>query len=537
MTSSSNTPAVHLWSRLPLAVKLGSAVAALGLVAASVGAIATLQLARLNTVAASMADDNMANIGQIGEVQKDARAALIDLLRHDIADSDADTKQAEAAIAADDKAFDDAWANYVNGSHGATDQQVADLDSSWKTFRQIRDETLLPLSRAGRNADFFRADQTRLRPVVQRAFGVLDAISKTEADLGVAATRNADATYEQARATVLTLVGGGLVAASALAVVAILSVTRPIRRVRDVLSAVAEGDLTRSVEVTSSDEVGHMAEDVNRTVASLQGLVQQLPGKVQTLAVASRRISEASGHIRQQAGTTLSRADVVAATAADVAGSANAAAAGTEEMTASIHEIASTAADAVRVGHEAMATADRTNERVTHLGASSQQIGDVLSLISSIADQTNLLALNATIEAARAGDAGRGFAVVATEVKELANQTASATGDVDKKVSAIRAETGLAVEAIAGIREIIDRVNAQQATIASAVEEQTSVTSEISRSVTGAAAGATDIAETMADVAESARATSSAAEEAGHAAAELTALSGDLDALVARFTV
>jgi len=182
-------------------------------------------------------------------------------------------------------------------------------------------------------------------------------------------------------------------------------------------------------------------------------------------------------------------------------------------------------------------SAEQTNQRVKDLGTSSQQIGDVLSLISSIAEQTNLLALDATIEAARAGDAGKGFAVVATEVKELAQQTASATGDIDQKITAIQDETNAAVTAIAGISGIVNTVNSHQTTIASAVEEQTAVTSEISRSVTTAAEGAAQIADTITGVADSAKATSAAAGQAKHSADELAQLSTELTGIVAQFTV
>ena len=118
------------------------------------------------------------------------------------------------------------------------------------------------------------------------------------------------------------------------------------------------------------------------------------------------------------------------------------------------------------------------------LGESSAEIGNVIKVITSIAQQTNLLALNATIEAARAGEAGKGFAVVANEVKELAKQTAKATEDISRKIEAIQEDTKGAVEAIAQIGKIINQINDIQNTIASAVEEQTATTGEISRNVT-----------------------------------------------------
>ena len=132
---------------------------------------------------------------------------------------------------------------------------------------------------------------------------------------------------------------------------------------------------------------------------------------------------------------------------------------------------------------------ETTNETVAKLGTSSQEIGNVVKVITSIAEQTNLLALNATIEAARAGEAGKGFAVVANEVKELAQETARATEDIARRVEAIQGDTAGAVEAIGEIATIITSINDYQLTIASAVEEQTATTNEMARNVAEASTG------------------------------------------------
>jgi len=134
-----------------------------------------------------------------------------------------------------------------------------------------------------------------------------------------------------------------------------------------------------------------------------------------------------------------------------------------------------------------------TTAIVSKLGESSTEIGQVIKVITSIAQQTNLLALNATIEAARAGEAGKGFAVVANEVKELAKETAKATEDISRKIEAIQTDSKAAVDAIASISGVINQINEISCTIATAVEEQNATTNEMSRNVSEAAHGSSEI--------------------------------------------
>jgi methyl-accepting chemotaxis protein len=179
--------------------------------------------------------------------------------------------------------------------------------------------------------------------------------------------------------------------------------------------------------------------------------------------------------------------------------------------------------------------AQSANNTINDLGSASAEIGHVVKVITSIAQQTNLLALNATIEAARAGEAGKGFAVVANEVKELARQTAKATGEISQKIEAIQTSTRVAVSAIGSISGTINRINEISTTIAAAVEEQSAATSEISRNVTEASKGTSEVSSNIVGVSQAAGESGRAGNEMSVAVRELAKESSRLEQLIKKF--
>ncbi|WP_246135471.1 methyl-accepting chemotaxis protein [Pararhodospirillum oryzae] len=175
--------------------------------------------------------------------------------------------------------------------------------------------------------------------------------------------------------------------------------------------------------------------------------------------------------------------DSVATAANRASANARTVAAATEHLAGSITEISSRAAQAADSSSRAAEAAERTDLGVQALVNAAERIGAITELIGAIAAQTNLLALNATIEAARAGTAGKGFAVVASEVKSLANQSASASGQIAAQITSVQNEARQAVEAIRGIGAMIRDVREVSSTIAAAVAQQDSAAKEIAERV------------------------------------------------------
>jgi methyl-accepting chemotaxis protein len=320
-----------------------------------------------------------------------------------------------------------------------------------------------------------------------------------------------------------------------LGVTAARSIVRPLKRCVFALTAMASGDLTVTADVESRDEVGQLAKALTTAQTSLRATLAGVVETADTVAAAAEQLSAANAQVAAGSQETSAQAGVVAAAAEQVSRNVQTVAAGAEQMGASIREIAQNANEAAKVANQATSVAAATNETVTKLGVSSQEIGNVVKVITSIAAQTNLLALNATIEAARAGEAGKGFAVVAGEVKELAQETARATEDIARRVEAIQADTGGAVTAIGQISAIIASINDYQLTIASAVEEQTATTNEMSRGAQEAAMGSSEIALNITGVATAADTSAHVLSQMGDSVSELARLSAALRARVATF--
>jgi methyl-accepting chemotaxis protein len=275
-------------------------------------------------------------------------------------------------------------------------------------------------------------------------------------------------------------------------------------------------DFSAKAERSASDKVhtGEQTLFVTIAIALLgsallawfivRNLSRQLRGASTTLTDATDRLRESNVAIRSEAAKTARQSADVAATGDSVTDGISTIAAACDELTASITEISRAASEAVSVANEAVAEADAAVTMVSRLDASSMEITNVVELISTIAEQTNLLALNATIEAARAGDMGRGFAVVANEVKELANKTSIATGEISEKIRNVQMGSASAIDSIRRVADIVSQINGIQTTVAGAVEEQVATTNEIARSLNEAASGTSVVTDAIGAVAASA---------------------------------
>ncbi len=526
--------------RVALRTKMALSVGLLVALTALVGLVGTTGLNSLGTESDRLYAQGVLPMGQLANLHNAELKVRMELFAYATAkgsktpDTEVISKWQDGIKEADGEERD-GRAGYGAFATGKRAPVFAAYVKAWDTFTNDRDTKLLPLLDAGDTTGFWKEYFAVSKPAISDAADALDALQVIETDAG----KSAHSTASQVRgdritwSVVLILITIGL--GAALGFLLIRSLTGSLRRMSAVLDAVAHGDLTQRTGLEGNDDLGVMSAALDGATESVRRAMVTIAGTAEQLSDASQNLTHRSGEIAAAVEQTSRRSESVSAAAGEVSGNVQAVASAAAEMDASIREIATTAQGAARAGAQAEEVIATTNETVSKLGESSAEIGNVLKMITSIAEQTNLLALNATIEAARAGDAGKGFAVVADEVKQLAQETAQATGDISNRIEAIQRDTTEAVSAIGQIGEIIRQLSDYQATIASAVEEQTATTTSITDSVSLAARGSGDIASDIQTVAQAAD-TSTASVAAAQAAAEaLAGMSHDLKRTVSRF--
>lgn len=325
----------------------------------------------------------------------------------------------------------------------------------------------------------------------------------------------------------------------------------PLNRMHDLLKDIAEGegDLTKRLDYGKQDEIGEMCTSFNtfmdklhRVISAVSGVTGQLAAAALQVSGTAEQIAHGTHRVSSQSSGVAIATEEMAATSSEIAN--NCVLAVTEAM-----QTTESARAGVVVVESTIATMGTISQRVINaaatveaLGHRSDEIGEIIGTIEDIADQTNLLALNAAIEAARAGDQGRGFAVVADEVRALAERTTKATRTIGEMIAAIQSETGNAVasmkqsvadvsigtdearqsgEALQEILRQVGEVTSQLNQIATAAEQQTATTHEISGNMTMI----TDIV----------RQTANGSEDSAAAAVSLNRQAQELKVLVGQF--
>ena len=398
---------------------------------------------------------------------------------------------------------------------------------------------------------------------------ILRQLTDMVEEKAVGAQQRVVALSESVRMASFVIMGISILFSIFLAIFLARTVIRPIRVTTSVMSSLAAGDKDTAVPFADKkDEIGDMARAVSvfkenmienerlqeaavqerrdahaRAEAekrqAMTHLADEYEGNVgqviETVTAAVQQMQDAARLMKTGASQMSEQTGKVARSSQDTSGEVQSVAAAAEELSCSIDEIEQRMQVTASKAKHGVTEAERTNREVEGLSKSATRIDEVVVLINDIAAQTNLLALNATIEAARAGDAGKGFQVVASEVKSLANQTATATEDIGRQIREIQTATSESVNAIKEIGTTILDISEISSEISMAMEQQGSATKEINESIQRASTGSKTVSESVQIVNGAAQESGETASLVQRSAAELAAQSSVLQDAVNTF--
>ncbi|MEX1041521.1 MAG: methyl-accepting chemotaxis protein [Pirellulaceae bacterium] len=399
--------------------------------------------------------------------------------------------------------------------------QVAEAEKLFPAYMEQIDK-LVELKLAGNDSEAIAAVRDA-RVITDKFEGVLTEMVKIKTSAGDAANRKGDETYATAFYFLVVTISGGTILALAIGIFIARIVAGPLNRAVTVLKIVAEGDFTTSLEIDTKDEVGDMANALNRAIVAMREALSDVRNVADGVASSSQELASASEEISTGAQEQASSLEETASSL--------------EEITVTIKQNASNAEQANQLSASSREVAEKggkvVGDAVTgmrEINESSKRIADIITTIDEIAFQTNLLALNAAVEAARAGEQGRGFAVVAGEVRNLAQRSAAAAKEIKTLIqdSVRKVEIG---------SDLVNQSGQTLEEIINSVKRVTEIISEISSASREQAIGIEQVNRAVAQMDQVTQENASQTEELSGTAESLSGQAEGLQDLVRRFVL
>jgi methyl-accepting chemotaxis protein len=508
----------------------------------------------------SLYKENLTNVIQLSQIMglmRDNRIQLLLALQHNpdapeiVKLHDHAMEQHLNSVMKNIEEITAVWKEYTGGGTlNAEEKKMAD-DFAEKRGKFVKDG-LLPvhdLIVAGNYHEATEMTITKINPLFKAANESVQKLYDNEKTQGRKAYEDAVKQYRTTMALVVGAIIVSILVSVILGFLIIRSISSAAASLVHASNAMANGDLSQRVRLTSKDELGAIGDSFDTMADSFSQAIRKVADSSAQVAVAAsqvnstaERIATGAEEVASQAATVATAGEQMSATSGDIAQNCQLAAEGAQQASRSAHNGAEVVEKTVVVMGQIAEKVKESARTVESLGARSDQIGAIIGTIEDIADQTNLLALNAAIEAARAGEQGRGFAVVADEVRALAERTTRATREIGEMIKAIQNETKGAVAAMeqgvhqveagtleaaksgAALSDILEQINAvamQVNQIATAAEEQTATTGEISSN--------------MMQITEVVQDTASGAHQSATAARQLNGNAEELQRLVQQF--
>jgi methyl-accepting chemotaxis protein len=447
------------------------------------GVFSIVQLANVNQSSTDMGLNWMPSMRVTQNMDVNISNFRIAELQHILSTDEAEMAHYEKNMDRILLTFEKNRADYVKLISSPEEQQLYEkFHKNWNDYL-AEDKKVLALSRANKNDEAKALIRGNSKIQYDQASKDLLALVNLNVEGGNAASARGDVLYDHSLLWIIALLLGVVALGMALAVFIGRIVCRPLEQAVIIARTVAEGDLTSVINPASKDETGQLMQALKDMNDSLVRIVGQVRTGTDTIATASSQI--AAGNLDLS-----SRTEQQASSLEETASSM-------EELTSTVKQNADNARQANQLAASASEVALKggavVSEVVATMGlinASSRKIVDIISVIDGIAFQTNILALNAAVEAARAGEQGRGFAVVATEVRNLAQRSATAAKEIKAligdSVEKIDAGTRLADEAGATMDDVVQRARSVtdiMGEITAASQEQTSGIEQINQAV------------------------------------------------------
>lgn len=380
------------------------------------------------------------------------------------------------------------------------------LEAAWNRYKPVSDQIRrLALSNDNAGAaSLTLGEARRINAEVEEASAAIVELSE---QMMSDAAKDTDELYASSRAALIMVAVVALLLALAGAVWISVIISRGLNRANTIVRAVADGDLTQTVAVTSRDEIGDMLGHVNAMIERLRGIVSDALSAADNVSSGSQELSSTSEQMSQ--GAT------------EQAAAAEQASASMEEMAANIKQTADNAAQTEKISRQSSRDAEVSGEAVNRAVDAMRTIADKIGIVQEIARQTDLLALNAAVEAARAGEHGKGFAVVASEVRKLAERSQTAAAEI----SSVSGDT---VKAAQEAGEMLQRLVPD-------IRKTAELVSEISAACREQDIGASQINEAIQQLDKVTQQNAGASEEMSATSEELAAQAEELQTSIAFF--
>jgi methyl-accepting chemotaxis protein len=549
----------HL-TNLPIKIRLSILVGVLLLVMLFIGLLGLNGMRNADHAIDALYHKDMAHmhgLATILEKAEDTRSQILLALQHD-PDSPYASMHDHALsmhlerIDEDIKVIDERWAEYTAVPLGEEEKHLAAVfEEELHKFEQQGVEAIEENLHAGHYHEAELLILNVINPVMGEIKGTIEKLIGIQEHEAAVSFEETGAAYHSMITWVTASLSVGALISLALAYITITSIARGVSQIEQTTQRLADGDLGARVDYRSKDELGLITIAFNKMADKFHGAINEVKDSITQLAAAAEETStvtsQTTAGINQQLSETSQVATAMnemSATVQEVARNAVEAASAAQEADSTFHQGKQVIDKVINAIGELSSEVDEASHVIQQLEVESKNIGSVLDVIKSIAEQTNLLALNAAIEAARAGEQGRGFAVVADEVRTLAGRTQESTTEIEDMIGKLQAGTNNAVKVMASGKEMtqigvdqaaaageslqtintaVERISGMNTQIASAAEEQSSVTEEINRSIVS--------------INEVAEQSATGAQHTAQASDDLARLAEQLKGLVERFKV